>query len=153
MNGADLIDNARRNADFPQPTEADLKRAISAAYYAMFTALAGSCADTLVGQSPNARSAREWVLTFRALQHGYARQQFERREVNLYSPAIVSFARTFTTTQAMRHEADYNPVSQFTQRQANDIIDQAEYAIDQFMAASQDERRLFAAYVLMRNRL
>ena len=52
----------------------------------------------------------------------------------------------------MRHEADYNPVSQFTQRQANDIIDQAEYAIDQFMAASEDERRLFAAYVLMRNR-
>ena len=152
MNGADLIDNARRNANFQQPTEADLKRAISAAYYAMFTALAESCADTLVGQSLNARNAREWVLTFRALQHGYARQQFERREVNLYSPSIVSFARTFTTTQAMRHEADYNPVSQFTQIQANDIIDQAEYAIDQFMAASEDERRLFAAYVLMRNR-
>jgi len=153
LNGADLIDNARRNANFPQPTEADLERAVSAAYYAMFTALAESCADTLVGQSPNARSAREWVLTFRALQHGYARQQFERREVNLYSPAIASFARTFTTTQAMRHEANYNPVSQFAQRQANDIIDQAECAIDQFMAASEDERRLFAAYVLMRNRL
>ncbi len=64
----------------------------------------------------------------------------------MYSSAIVSFAGTFTTTQAMRHEADYNPVSQFTQRQANDII-------DQFMAASEDERRRFAAYVLMRNRL
>ena len=152
MNGADLIDNARRNANFPQPTEADLKRAISAAYYAMFTALAESCADTLVGQSPNARYTREWVLTYRALQHGYARQQCSRREVNLYSPAIILFARTFTATQTMRHEADYNPVSQFTRRQANDIVDQAEYAINQFMAANEDERRLFAAYVLMRSR-
>ena len=152
MNGADLIDNARRNANFPQPTEADLKRAISAAYYAMFTALAESCDDTLVGVSPNARYTREWILTYRALQHRYARQQCSRREVNLYPPAIVLFARTFTATQAMRHEADYNPVSQFTQRQANDIVDQAEYAINQFMATDEDERRLFAAYVLMRNR-
>lgn len=152
MNGADLIDNARRNANFPQPTEAGLKRAVSTAYYAMFTTLAESCADTLVGQSPNARNAREWVLTYRALQHGYARQQCSRPEVNLYSPAIVLFAKTFATTQAMRHEADYNPVSQFTQRQVNDIVDQAEYAINQFMATDEDERRLFAAYVLMRNR-
>ena len=52
----------------------------------------------------------------------------------------------------MRHEADYNPVSQFTQRQVNDIVDQAEYAINQFMATDEYERRLFAAYVLMRNR-
>ena len=52
----------------------------------------------------------------------------------------------------MRHEADYNPVSQFTQRQANDIVDQAEYAINQFMAINENERRLFAAYVLIRNR-
>ena len=118
----------------------------------MFTTLAESCADTLVGQSPNARNAREWLLTYRALQHGYARQQCSRPEVNLYSPAIVLFAKTFATTQAMRHEADYNPVSQFTQRQVNDIVDQAEYAINQFMATDEDERRLFAAYVLMRNR-
>ena len=84
MNPEDLIRIARGLAggaiggNIGRPRQAELRRAVSAAYYALFHALARCCADTLVGATPASRSQTAWTQTYRALEHGYAKNQCVR---------------------------------------------------------------------------
>ena len=56
----DLLDIARRLAE-GNPTQADLRRAVSSVYYAVFHAICQSNADTLVGDNPQDRMSRPGV--------------------------------------------------------------------------------------------
>ena len=51
MNARDLIQTASRltESGAAQPTQADLRRAVSTAYYAMFHCLAASAANLFIG--------------------------------------------------------------------------------------------------------
>ena len=71
MTPRDLIQTARRLAQpgAAQPTQADLRRAVSTAYYALFHCLAATAADLLTGSS----RSPEWHQVYRALEHGKAR--------------------------------------------------------------------------------
>ena len=71
VNPHDLVQTARRlvESGAPQPTQADLRRAVSTAYYALFHCLAGTAADLLTGAS----RGKEWHQVYRALEHGKAR--------------------------------------------------------------------------------
>lgn len=66
MNPRDLIRIARQLASGAvggnrgRPRQAELRRAVSAAYYAMFHALALSGANTLAGSTRANRSQRAW---------------------------------------------------------------------------------------------
>ena len=84
MNWEQLIAIARLLAESPRhgeargrPQQARLRKAISAAYYAVFHALANSNADTLIGASPQFRSLPAWTQTYRALGHGFAKSQIQ----------------------------------------------------------------------------
>jgi hypothetical protein len=70
----DLIVTARRlaRANPNRPRQADLRRAVSTAYYAVFHALARQCADRFVGTGHN-RSRPAWQQVYRALDHGFAK--------------------------------------------------------------------------------
>lgn len=61
MNPHDLIETARRlagaNPGQPTPTQADLRRTVSTAYYALFHCLAGAAADLLVGRTSRGSDA------------------------------------------------------------------------------------------------
>ena len=72
MNPRDLIQTARRLAESgaAQPTKADLRRAVSTAYYALFHCLTAAAADLLTGARPD---SPEWRQVYRALEHGKAR--------------------------------------------------------------------------------
>ena len=61
----------------PQPTQADLRRAVSTAYYTLFHCLAGTAADLLTG----ANRDPEWHQVYRALEHGKAKSACRRQEV------------------------------------------------------------------------
>ncbi|MYC32883.1 MAG: hypothetical protein F4X64_06865 [Chloroflexi bacterium] len=65
----DLLDVARRLAE-GNPSQTDLRRAISSVYYALFHAIAQSNADTLVGDAPLVRDPDAWRQAYRALDHG-----------------------------------------------------------------------------------
>ena len=60
MNSRDVMRAARRlmESGTVQPTQTDLRRAASAAYYVMLRALAGTAVDPLVG------SSLEWHLEY-----------------------------------------------------------------------------------------
>ena len=134
-----------------RPQQVQLRKAISAAYYALFHALAASNADTLLGASPRFRRLPAWTLTYRALDHGFAKSRMQGG-LNAVAPPIQTFGRAFVDLQSWRHRADYDPNVEFSRADALHLIDRDEAAIVAFEAADPTERKAFAAHVLFRVR-
>lgn len=136
-----------------RPRQADLRRALSAAYYAMFHALAQCCADTLVGATPASRSRSAWTQTYRALEHGYARNQCVRAAGNREFPqAVRKFSEGFVRMQRLRQMADYAPDSDFSRSVVLQLVTDVESDIAGFASVSAADRAAFSAYVLLRTR-
>ena len=144
---SELLDTCRKlvpqSAD-PPPTQADLRRAISTAYYAVFHTLAASNAELIAGQPQSSISAYAWERVYRRLDHGRAQNNL-RAVLNLLSPPGAFFARTFIELQGMRQEADYDPNFSITYTRTLNTIGQAETAISNFAQLTQEERRLLVA--------
>lgn len=149
----ELIGTARRlaRASRNRPRQADLKRAVSTAYYALFHALAKDAADRLIGVGA-ARTDRAWVQTYRALDHGFAKNAC-RETRNLGFPAnLVDCANEFVELQDARHRADYDPEARYSRAEALDWVARAEVAIAKLKASSNKDRKAFAVHILMRRR-
>ena len=131
-----------------QPSQEDLRRATSTAYYAMFHTLATSNADLIEGpRTPN--NQQDWTRTYRSLQHNRA-ANMHRRWPHLFSTPIQDFASAIAAIKGQREEADYNPGAVFTQSQVITWIDRAEQAIRDFSAAPPQERSMAAIATLAR---
>ena len=155
MNPLDFIATARAMAAMSargRPRQSDLRRIFSTAYYALFHCLALCCADMLVGGPGADRSRPAWNQTYRGLQHGFARQRCEHRNVTNFPGEIQYFARVFVEMQQDRHSADYDPDVSFIKADVIQLIDLAEDAIRRFQQALARDRRAFAVYVLLPTR-
>ena len=128
----------------PPPSEADMRRAISTAYYALFHTLAASNAELIAGQPHSSISSYAWERVYRRLDHGRAQNNL-RAALDLLSQSGANFARAFIDLQEQRQEADYNPNPQVVPSDALNIIAQAQTAIRDFAQLTQEERRLLAA--------
>ena len=136
-----------------KPRQSNLRRAVSTAYYAMFHCLAKCCADTLVGSRSADRSNAAWRQTYRALEHGNAKNSCKNREiVEKFPQDIEDFANTFVSLQEKRHSADYDPFAQFTKLEVKSDISSAKDAIERFQSAPIKDRRAFSAFVLFKTR-
>ena len=136
-----------------RPRQTDLCRAVSAAYYAMFHALAQCCADLLAGSTATARRQEAWRQTYRALEHGLVRSQCNNHTaMRRFPPEIRKFAEVFVTMQRQRHHADYDPGISYSRSQVIGFIDQVSDTIAGFNAADRGQRRSFSLYVLFRRR-
>lgn len=138
-----------------RPRQAELRRAVSAAYYAMFHALARCCADTLVGASRANRSRQAWRQTYRALEHGQARNQCANQSVLIRFPSqIQRFGELFVYMQRLRHIADYDPDpdADFIRNHIVQLIDETSRTITAFQGVDIIDRRAFSAFVLFRLR-
>ena len=134
-----------------QPTDAELRRAVSTAYYALFHALASCCADLLVGSDISLEGHRLhalWIQTYRALDHGVAKRRCKKNFMGTFPTAIQDFANQFANMQERRHDADYNPDVSFARGQVLKLIDETETRITNFQNAPEDDRRTFAFYVM-----
>ena len=156
MESADLLRTATLLAHYVDPgdpygipSEANLRRAVSTAYYAIFHALSQSFADSLVGPV-TAPSARElWVNAYRTLDHRQVRNKLDNGGLMAgFSGPIRRFAITFVDLQGQRHSADYDPDASFNPHEVQQLVSDTQDAIAQFSAASQDERRLLSAYLV-----
>ena len=134
-----------------RPRQAMLKKAVSAAYYALFHALCYSNANVLIGSSARAARLPGWTRTYRALDHNAARDRLLQHHSGA-SPAVQSFGTAFSVLQANRHRADYDPGARFYRANTVSLIDRAEDAIRAFLSTDDQERRELAAAVLMRGR-
>lgn len=133
------------------PSDADLRRAVSTAYYAMFHTLAASNADLIAGEPQSDISAYAWERVYRRLDHGRAQNNL-RMVLSQLSPNGESFARTFIDLQGLRQQADYDPNFSITGTRTLNLIELAETAISSFAQLSEEERRFIAAQSLFDRR-
>jgi hypothetical protein len=134
-----------------RPRQAELKRAVSTAYYALFQAIAKDAADMLVGVGPN-RPGEAWTHIYRSLQHGDAKTACAAVR-NLAFPAVLAdCAEAFVALQEDRHDADYNPDLRVLRAEAVAAIDRAERAIEDLRAAARRDRKAFAVHLLHKRR-
>ena len=151
MNPRDLIETARRLAHpgAAQPTQADLCRAVSTAYYALFHCLAATAADLLTGSN----RSPEWHQVYRALEHGKAKRACRQQgALRAFPMEIRDFAEIFADLQGARHEADYALEGEYSKPDVLAIINRAEGVINEFEQADVRQQRGFAVHVLFKRR-
>jgi uncharacterized protein (UPF0332 family) len=131
-----------------------LRRAVSAAYYAMFHSLCEISADAFMGTPSKDRCERAWRQTYRAINHGLAKTACSKCVDAKYSfpTEITDFATLFVTMQEMRHKADYDPFERFTKVQTISLIASAKQAIGDLQSAGPRHRAAFAAMLLFKER-
>ncbi|MFO7858447.1 MAG: hypothetical protein R6V11_05930 [Ectothiorhodospiraceae bacterium] len=152
--GDDLLVTARHLAKArpSKPRQANLRRAISTSYYAAFHALAHECGDGFVGTNKISRSTRAWAQAYRALEHGFAKQQCNRAANKGFPARIVQFADAFLTLQEERHRADYDPTVTYTRAETLVYVQTAQQAIGDLRHSAESDRAAFAVWVLMKAR-
>ena len=152
MRARDLMATARglMELDPRLPTQANQRRALSTAYYAVFHALARSAADLLIGRKRTAA----WHQAYRALEHGHAKRACQnKRAMEGFPSEILEFAGTFVVLQDARHQADYSLEVSCERNGTLAAIDRAEQAIGQLEGANIEHRRDFVAYTLFKRLL
>ena len=132
------------------PSQIELRRAVSCAYYAMFHALARCCADTLIGSSEEDRVSDEWRQVYRSLSHGYVMTQCNRTQMMARFPEeIRNFGDHFIDMQIARHSAEYDPHPMFRQSVVEDMVTASAQRIEQFELVDVRHRRAFSAFALL----
>ena len=135
-----------------RPRQAELRRAVSTGYYALFHTLARCGANLLGGATRASRSQPAWRQIYRALEHGHAKNQCDRPMMSRFPAEIRKFGESFAAMQRQRHAADYDPEANFSRSDVLQLIDETERAIIQFESAAPKDRRAFAIYVLFKLR-
>ena len=135
-----------------RPRQAELRRALSAAYYALFHVLASNCADMLVGSRSSTRTRQAWRQTYRALDHGRIRRQCTERRpkrvLSRFPQEIQDFAEQIARLQRIRHLADYDPFEHFSRSEVSQFIEETKTVIAEFREVGRDHRRAFSVFVL-----
>ena len=134
-----------------RPRRADLCRAVSTTYYAMFHCLARTCADSLAGRAGTVGSRPMWRRVYRAPEHGQARTRCENTPSS-FPDEVQEFGQVFSVLQSKRHLADYDPDYRVGKSEVIAAINDARTAIDRFLATPASVRRDFALHVLMKVR-
>ena len=137
---ADLLTQARELAvrEPRRPSQASLRRAVSASYYALFHLLVDDATKRML---PGRNRAALRHCLARAFAHGGMKQvaqSFSRDEVPAkLAPglngqplqlALVGVANAFVDLQEVRHKADYDTARRFTRREVLDLVYRAEQA-------------------------
>lgn len=145
------------------PRQVDLRRAISAAYYAIFHATLAAAADLYVGATK--RTTSQYALVYRSVDHKELREIASRMiaptlSIKLlpYSPLagfdanIRAFAQAVVDLQEKRHDADYNPSVRLKTTDAVLAVGVARDALRRFRTARPDSRDSFLALLLFKVR-
>ncbi len=132
-----------------RPTQANLRRSVSTAYYAVFHALAKTVADSLVGSKKLTRPNKAWVEAYRGLGHGNCKDACTRAQKIEFPQEILDFSDSFIQLQEARHHADYNPMIRYTKEEARLYIALAEKSIATLKGVSARDKKAFATWVLI----
>lgn len=160
MHHDDLLRQAERLAklDRMRPRQANLRRAVSSTYYAMFHFLVDEACRTSLGAHHEQAPYRH--VLGRAFAHvtmkqacksfatGTLKSGAARGLPKTFSIAAATkhIAEVFTNVQDKRHAADYDLATRFTRSDALVLIEQAEDAIKAFKALpASSNKRFFLA--------
>ena len=140
---------AKRLATTKRPSQSEIRRSISSAYYAVFHALARTCANSLVGRTPSQRPNKAWVEVYRGLNHGVCKKACEQANSVGFPVCIQEFADAFQQLQELRHKADYDPNIRFSKADAETWHEFARLSIASLRSANNVDKKAFSAWVLI----
>ena len=141
-----------------RPRGVDLRRAISAAYYAIFHFTIAAAADSVVPASK--RSAPQYTRIYRGIDHRSLRELCKAISgTNLgkyathapptgFGPNIRDFATAVVDLLEKRHSADYDPQFRVTKSDALLTISTARAALSRFDLALASEKEVFLSLLL-----
>jgi hypothetical protein len=148
----DLLSQARILAmtDPGKPKQANLRRAVSSAYYALFHLLiAESVQKLLVGHR---KTLMDRVS--RAFQHGEMQKACRQWQTTPLPPVLkklldgdassqlISLAASFVDLQEARHTADYDVSARFSRADVLGLVEDAELAFDSWDVIKKSEEML-----------
>lgn len=123
--------------------EANLRRACSTTYYAIFHTLCETCATLLIGDQS---AEHAWAHVYRAPDHRDVKAKCKQADM---IKRVQDFAGRFLTMQEKRHRADYEPSMPFSLSEVEADIEAAQGAIEAFCAVPERDRRAFVAFILL----
>lgn len=159
----DLLDQARHLAtrDSTKPRQANLRRAISTAYYALFHLLVADAVQRLSPKTPPALAPRiarafahsEMKQVCRSIIAGNPSEILQELQPTGFSSGLRFVAKWFVVLQQARHRADYDPSATFDRTEALELLRRVE---DSFVAwrtvRAHDEANVFLAAFLFAGR-
>ena len=154
----DYLEQARHLAqlDRTRPKQANLRRAISGAYYALFHLLCDEASRVLVRGIRDSDDLQ--ARTARTLDHG-TMARASRAFASSALPASLRFlqpldadlrlvAETFNQMQEERHRADYNTQAQFSRTDTLAFLQQTEDAFDAYNRVQNSEAATYFLFAL-----
>ena len=169
MDPTHLLDQAARlcvpASGKGRPRQADLRRAVSSCYYAIFHKLVELACSQLAGASGEGKDARDTFA--RAFEHGEMKRasatfrggtlpnRFAGRYGNANVPEDVKrVADAFIRLQEERHAADYDQTRTYTQTSVRTLVNLSGSAVDRSEAMkATDFGRLYLLSLLTWNKL
>ena len=157
LNSEHLLDQAQRLTVAPTagpPRQVDVRRAISASYYAVFHFILTRAADEFVGKTK--RNEQRYALVYRSIDHralkelcAETRKQTLSAKYQRHAPGngfgsnIQAFAGVLVDLQEKRHAADYDPSIRVPTSDAKLAISMAKSAIRRFDQSSPKRQKTF----------
>src|SRR6266702_6792920 len=133
------------------PRQVDIRRAISASYYAMFHATITAAVDQFIGVTN--RDASRYGLVYRSVSHAWLRDLCKEVQKptlsnkfkphapsNGFGPNITAFAAAVVELQEKRHAADYDVMIRMNKSDAILAISAAKAALRRFNKESRARR-------------
>ena len=142
--------------------ETDLRRAVSAAYYALFHYTLRAAADLVTGRA--SRGNPRYNLAYRSIDHGALKNLCEQLrasslndKIKPYEPAggfgdISVFARLTLNLQSERNFADYDLLQRFDTTRAEQAVATARDAVKAFEGAALVQQEAFLPLLLFKLR-
>jgi uncharacterized protein (UPF0332 family) len=141
------------------PRQVDIRRAISAAYYATFHATITAAADQFVGVT--SRDTSQYGLVYRSVSHAWLRDLCREVQkttlpnklkpyapINGFGSNIAAFAAAVVELQEKRHAADYDVMIRMNKSDAILAISTAKAALRRFEKASKARRVAYLSLLL-----
>ena len=141
------------------PRQVDIRRAISAAYYATFHATITAAADQFIGVTN--RDTSRYGLVYRSVSHTWLRDLCKEVQkptlsnkfkphapTNGFGPNITAFAAAVVELQEKRHAADYDVMIRMNKSDAVLAISTARAALRRFNKTSRARRLAYLSVLL-----
>jgi hypothetical protein len=159
----DLLDVARALSAPDTSTDAALRRAVSAVYYAVFHKILRAAAQRFLG--PNQETTAAYGILYRSFDHRHMKMVCEALQASslkekfkrplrrsAVSQDMREFAQSFPGLQDARHLADYDPATRFLPSDVSLLIEEAEAAMAAFDRTTPEEQTDVLALLMVRLR-
>lgn len=161
LNPDHLFEQAEKLISPPagRPRQVDVRRAISAAYYAIFHATITAAIDQFIGVTN--RDQSRYGLAYRSVNHAWLRDLCKELQkstlsnrfksyspVQGFDPNITEFAAVVVELQEKRHSADYDVMTRMNRSDAAVAIATARAALNRFVTASEPQRSAFLSLLV-----